>query len=187
MVDIADFEPHRNALYRYALYQLGDEAAAHDVVQETFLGALEKRASFAGDSSLKTWLTAILKHKVLDVQRRWYRDPVQLNPQVNEEDLSDFDTLFDATGHWGSDAPRHWQKPEQSLEDQQFWQVYEQCCRLMPKRTAMVFAMREISGLEIDEICQQLEVSATNCSVMLYRARMSLRLCLDKNWFGAHS
>lgn len=187
MANVADFEPHRSALYRYALYQLHDEAAAHDVVQETFLGALEKLDSFAGDSSLKTWLTAILKHKVLDVQRRLYRDPLLINPNLDEEDLSDLDTLFDRSGHWGTDAPRRWQKPEDSLEDQQFWVVYEKCCLLMPRRSAMIFAMREISGLEIAEICQELEVSATNCSVMLYRARMSLRLCLEKNWFGVPS
>lgn len=184
MEESADLELHRNALFRYALFQLGDEAVAHDVVQETFLAALEKPDSFAGTSSLKTWLTAILKHKVLDVQRRLYRDPLLLNPNLDEEDLSDFDTLFDRTGHWGTEAPRRWQKPEQSLEDREFWRVYENCCRLMPRRTAMIFAMREISGLEIAEICQQLDVTATNCSVMLYRARMSLRLCLDKNWFG---
>lgn len=184
MADIADFEPYRPALFRYAFYQLGDEAAAHDAVQETLLGALEKRESFAGDSSLKTWLTGILKHKVLDMQRRLYRDPLLINPNLDEEDISDLDTLFDRSGHWGTEAPRRWQRPEESLEDRQFWQVYENCCHLMPRRTAMIFTMREVSGLEIAEICQELGITATNCSVMLYRARMSLRLCLEKNWFG---
>lgn len=187
MISVSDFEPHRNALFRYAFFRLGDEAAAHDAVQEAFLGALEKLDSFAGQSSLKTWLTAILKYKVLDIQRKLYRDPQLINPNINEEDTADFDDLFDRTGHWGSEGPRHWQNPEQSLENQHFMHIFEKCCLLMPRRTAMVFTMREVSGLEIEEICQQLDISATNCSVMLYRARMSLRLCLEKNWFGVQS
>ncbi|MGL4995335.1 MAG: sigma factor-like helix-turn-helix DNA-binding protein, partial [Deefgea sp.] len=57
------------------------------------------------------------------------------------------------------------------------------CATKMPRRTAMVFAMREVMELEINDICNQLEITTTNCSVLLYRARMSLRLCLEQNWF----
>ncbi len=181
---IEDLEPLRDYLYRFALFQLQHSSSAEDAVQETLLAALEKPDSFNGQSSLKTWLTGILKFKIIDTQRRIYRDPLLITPMAGEEDNSDFDVLFNKTGHWGSDTPRRWEKPETSLEDKQFWAVYAQCSLLMPRRTAMVFAMREELGLEIEHICQQLEITATNCSAMLYRARMSLRLCLDKNWFG---
>lgn len=186
-ISIEDLEPLRDYLYRFALFQLQQSSSAEDAVQETFLAALEKPDSFTGGSSLKTWLTGILKFKIIDTQRRLYRDPQLIAPITDEADNSDFDSLFNQTGHWGSDAPRRWEKPEACLEDRQFWQVYSQCSRLMPRRTAMVFAMREELGLEIEQICQQLEITATNCSAMLYRARMSLRLCLEKNWFGAAS
>ncbi|MDK2124974.1 sigma-70 family RNA polymerase sigma factor [Parachitinimonas caeni] len=180
-----DIEQHRNYLLRYAIFQLRDETVAEDVVQDTLLAAVEKLEAFAGQSSVKTWLTGILKHKIIDAQRRMVRDPLLLDARTDEDgDLSDFDSLFDTQGHWGSDAPRSWQSPDQSLSDQQFWKVYEECARRMPKRTAMVFAMREMLGQEIDDICKNLDITATNCSVLLYRARMSLRLCLDKHWFG---
>ncbi|BEV73794.1 RNA polymerase factor sigma-70 [Paludibacterium sp. THUN1379] len=184
-VHAEELEPHRQGLLRYALFRLRDEDAAHDLVQETFVAALEKPDSFAGNSALATWLTGILKHKLLDAQRRQGRE-LTLTPD-EEEDLSDLATLFDHTGHWGSDGPRRWQKPESNLEDQQFWQVFRECSQRMPPRSALVFTLREVQDMEIGEICQQLEITASHCSVLLYRARMSLRLCLEKNWFGETS
>jgi RNA polymerase sigma-70 factor (ECF subfamily) len=177
-----ELEFHRQALLRYALFRLPDEASAHDAVQDTFIAALEKPDGFSGNSTLKTWLTGILKHKISDILRKQQRERA---PVVhNEEDLSDMDGLFDHTGHWGSDAPRNWERPEASLEDSQFWQVFAACSERMSKRSALVFALREVHALEIEHIGAQLEISAAHCSVLLYRARMSLRLCLEKNWFG---
>jgi RNA polymerase sigma-70 factor (ECF subfamily) len=177
-----ELEPHRQALLRYALFRLGDEAMAHDLVQETFVAALEKPDSFAGSAALRTWLTGILKHKILDAQRKAPREVTLHTP--DEEDLSDLDTLFDQTGHWGSDVPRRWAEPEACMEDRQFWHTYRQCCQRMPHRSALVFTLREVHSLDIVEIGQQLDITAAHCSVLLYRARMSLRLCLEKNWFG---
>lgn len=175
----------RDYLMRYALYRLRDQAAAEEAVQDTLLAALQAKQGFAAQSSVKTWLTGILKHKIIDAQRKLCRDPFQLDEPVDGEgDASDFDGLFDKTGHWGSEGPRTWAHPEAALEQQDFWRTYEACTERMPKRTALVFAMRETMGYEIDDICQNLEISATNCSVLLYRARMSLRQCLEKNWFG---
>ncbi|GLR12062.1 RNA polymerase sigma factor [Chitinimonas prasina] len=175
----------RDYLLRYALYRLRDEAAAEEAVQDTLLAAIQAKSGFAAQSSIKTWLTGILKHKIIDAQRKLCRDPFQLDDKLDEEgELSDFDSLFDKTGHWGSDGPRTWANPEAALEQQDFWRVYEECAQRLPKRTALVFAMRESLGHEIEEICQNLDITATNCSVLLYRARMSLRLCLEKNWFG---
>lgn len=175
---------YRDYLMRYALYQLRDETLAEDAVQETLLAAVQAKQGFAAQSSVRTWLTGILKHKIVDLQRRQTRDPLLLGGPENEEDLSDFDGLFDKIGHWGSDAPRTWGSPEAALEQRDFWSVYERCAERLPKRTALVFAMRESLGYEIDEICKNLDITATNCSVLLYRARMSLRLCLDQHWFG---
>ncbi len=178
----------RDYLLRYALYRLRDEELAEEAVQETLLAALQAKGGFAAQSSVKTWLTGILKHKIIDAQRRACRDPFLLESREDEEDSAgDFDSLFDKQGHWGSDGPRPWEHPEQSLEQQDFWRVYEECNERLPKRTAMVFAMREALGYEIEEICQNLEISATNCSVLLYRARLGLRQCLEKNWFGTEA
>ena len=168
-------EKERTYLLRYARLQLRDPHAAEDAVQETLLAALKGEAGFGGRSNLRTWLTGILKHKIVDAIRRAARDP-QPMPEVAE-----LDALFDETGHW-DDPPVAW--PENSLEQKQFFAVLEACLARLPVKTAQVFMMREHMGFETDEICKELAVTPTHCWVLLYRARMALRECLQTNWFG---
>ncbi|MBB5017983.1 RNA polymerase sigma-70 factor (ECF subfamily) [Chitinivorax tropicus] len=182
-LDLAQLAVHRSYLVRYAMLQLRDETQAEDVVQETLLAALQ--ANFSGQSSIKTWLTGILKHKIIDLIRKKSREPGLPDDFSDVVDTGDFDPLFSDSHHWDKESmPHSWDQTAQSIEDRQFWAVYEACSQQMPKRVALVFSLREVMGLEIDEICKRLEITSTNCSVILYRARMSLRLCLEKNWFG---
>ena len=172
----------RPYLLRYASLQLRDAAAAEDAVQEALLAALAGEANFAGRSNLRTWLTGILKHKIVDTIRRQSRErpASDLEP---EGDAGEFDALFDRRGHW-QDAPAAWQQPEGSLQQKQFFAALEACLGALPERTARVFMMREHLGLETAEICKELGITATHCWVMLHRARMALRLCLETNWFA---
>jgi len=188
MTDAGPIDPqalaaHRDYLYRFALSHLRDPVRAEDVVQETLLAAVESRSAFSGKAQVRTWLTGILKHKIMDVFRRQARE-TPLEP--GEPDAEDFEDLyFDAQNrdHWRS-FPQAWADPEQSFEQKRFWEVLDACSKLMPAQTARVFVMRELMGLETDEICKELGVSANNCWVMLYRARMSLRQCLEIKWFA---
>lgn len=79
--------------------------------------------------------------------------------------------------------PPRWGDPEQTFSDKQFWKVFELCMSRMPENTARVFFMRELLGLEVDDICKELSITTSNCWVILHRARMSLRLCLQQRWF----
>ena len=176
---IEDLRPY---LLRYATLQLRDTAAAEDAVQDALLAALSAEASFAGRSNLRTWLTGILKHKIVDTIRRQIRDR-PASEQESSGDEGEFDSLFDRRGHW-EEAPDAWQQPEGSLQQKQFLVALEACLRALPERTARVFMMREHLGLETSEICKELGITTTHCWVMLHRARMALRLCLEKNWFG---
>ncbi len=180
-------EENRVYLFRYALLRLRDKGAAEDAVQETLLAALENRSQFSGRSSARTWLVGILKHKIIDQIRRHSRDAklyAQHDAHYNSMgDESDFDSLFARDGrHWDR-PPQDWGNPDKTLEQKKFWEAIELCINLLPANTARVFAMREFMGLSTDEICKDLEITATNCWVMLYRARMSLRECLQLNWF----
>jgi RNA polymerase sigma-70 factor (ECF subfamily) len=93
------------------------------------------------------------------------------------------DALFAADGHW-RDAPASWGDPDRSFENREFWKVFEMCAKLMPAKTAQVFTMREVLELSTEEICKELGITTTNCWVMLHRARLSLRACLELKWFG---
>ncbi len=175
----ARVEAQRPYLVRYASLQLRDSHAAEDAVQETLLAALSSPGSFAGRSNLRTWLTGILKHKIVDAIRRASREPAA----EAEGDGSEFDSLFDARGHW-NDGPATWENPDASLEQKQFFAALEDCLARLPTKTAQAFTMREHLGLETGEICKELGVTPTHCWVLLYRARMALRQCLETNWFG---
>lgn len=179
----ADFQAQLQALrpylLRYAAMELRNREAAEDCVQEALLAALSAPASYEGRSNLRTWLTGILKHKIVDAIRRQSRERLVEGP---EEDLADLDAFFNETGHW-TDRPQPWDDPDGALHQKQFLAALEACLAGLPARTAQVFMLREHLGLETAEICKELALTSTNCWVLLYRARMLLRECLEKNWF----
>ena len=177
-----DIQHHRAYLLRYAMLQLRNPEQAEDVVQETLLAALEGRARFAGDSSLKTWLTGILKHKIMDAIRRKSRE--QPLAPAGDDDTETVDSLFKNDGHW-QQMPATWGDPEQALENRKFWEIFELCSRLLPERTARVYMLREVMELTTEEICQEFSITPTNLWVILHRARLTLRECLEIKWFGA--
>jgi RNA polymerase sigma-70 factor (ECF subfamily) len=176
-------EDQRPYLLRYASLQLRDGAAAEDAVQETLVAALAGEKAFAGRSNLRTWLTGILKHKIVDAIRQKQRQPVIVASFDEETDLDDFDPLFKDNGAWQA-PPADWGDPENALSRQEFMSVMEMCLERLPPNTARVFVMREVLELETEEICKELAITANNLWVILYRARMSLRECLERNWFS---
>ena len=173
----ARVEAERPYLVRYARLQLRDAAAAEDAVQETLLAALAGEASFGGRSNLRTWLTGILKHKIIDTVRRQSRDA----RPVEDADAAEFDALFDESGHW-RETPSDWGDPDSLLQQKQFMAALEACLEGLPAKTAQAFLMREHMGFDTPEICKELAVTPTHCWVLLYRARMALRGCLEKTW-----
>jgi RNA polymerase sigma-70 factor (ECF subfamily) len=100
--------------------------------------------------------------------------------------IDDFDALFDETGHW-ENPPANWGNPESDLERREFRDMLDFCLDKLPPNTARVFIMREVLGLESAEICKELSLTTTNLWVIMYRARIALRQCLETNWFGAKS
>jgi len=174
---------HRGYLLRVAVLQLRDNDVAEDVVQDTLLAALQGASGFSGRSSLKTWLTGILKHKIIDAIRRKGREPAFASFD-EEYQLDDLDALFDESGHWDN-PPADWGDPESALSRQQFLEVMQMCLDKLPPNTARVFVMREVMDLGSEEICKELSITSTNLWVILYRARMALRQCLEQNWFAS--
>jgi len=168
-------------LLRFARTQLRNDAWAEDAVSETVVAALEKPQSFAGQSQLKTWLVGILKHKVIDQLRRHRREATVLT-RDDAEDLDD--ALFAPDGHW-REMPADWGNPDDVLRQRQFFKVLEACLEVLPPTQARVFMMREWLELSSDECCKELTITATNLWVLLHRARLRLRECLQSGWFDA--
>ncbi len=178
----AQLDAMRPQLVRFAFVQLRNHARAEDAVQDALIAVLEKPAAFAGQASLRTYVTGILKFKIIDCLRLGTRErQIECHDDQSEDDA--IDALFQADGHV-RDMPRAWGDPDQTLEQKDFFRTLEVCLEKLPPKAARIFMMREWLELETDEICQELAISSSNAWVLLYRARMRLRECLDLNWFG---
>ena len=182
-LDAQDLDKHRPQLLKYAMLQLRNHAQAEDAVQETMVAAIRGAQGFAGGSSVRTWLIGILKHKIIDSIRKTSREQ-SLDLDQHESSPGDMDVLFKPDGHY-ADTPADWGNPEETLSRQRFFDVLQECLESLPKATAQAFAMREVMGLDTAEICATLSISDSNCWVLLYRARMKLRECLERNWIAA--
>jgi RNA polymerase sigma-70 factor, ECF subfamily len=179
-------EKYGDVLFGFAAGRVRDRAIAEDLVQETFLAALKASEGFAGRSSERAWLFGILRNKLVDYYRRQSRE-VSLGEV--EEFLPEERGAFRAQGFhkdgWDQRlAPKAWETPEESLQNKEFQSVLKTCMSRLPERIAAVFMMREIDGASTEQICSEVGVSGNNVCVMLHRARMSLRRCLEIHWFG---
>lgn len=171
-------------MLRFAQRHLRDAEMAEDLVQDAIEGALRGAFSFAGHSSPKTWVFAILRNRIIDHIRQAGRT-VPMSSLVQERDdwQDQVEALFNETGRWNDGSrPTPWPEPEQCMQNREFWRVFEACLDHMPKNTARVFIMREVLGFDSLEICSHLGISTTNCHVILHRARLKLRDCMEQGW-----
>lgn len=173
----------RGYLMKFARLQLRNDAWAEDAVSETVLAALAKPQAFGNRSQLKTWLVGILKHKVVDAIRHHSREVSGLQSS-DDDDADPLDYIaFKADGHFVQE-PADWGNPEQELNSRQFFAVLEVCAGKLPANQGRLFLMREWLELSSEEICKELQLTPTNLYVLLHRARLRLRECLDVNWFA---
>lgn len=170
-------------LYTYAFTRLNDEEQAKDLVQETFLAALERVDQFRGMSSERTWLTAILKNKVTDVYRKKSSGlTIKKDSMNSEHEQEDF---FDpANGHWNPAHAPQWFGIEQQdpLASKEFTRILQQCLQKLPALWLAVFTMKHMDEQPTETICKEMKVSASNFWVIIHRAKLNLRACLQKNW-----
>jgi RNA polymerase sigma-70 factor (ECF subfamily) len=176
----AELAAHRPRLLKFALTHLRNRAHAEDAVQDTLVAALEGARRFAGQSSLGTWLMGILRHKIVDHFRREGRE-ARRAPQAEEEHVEALERVFREDGRWHA-PPADWGDPQSAFDRAELFEALERGLARLPEKTARAFRMREAMGLSTDEICRELGVSPQNCWIMLYRARMSLRECLEEYW-----
>jgi RNA polymerase sigma-70 factor (TIGR02943 family) len=172
-------ERHGDYLYRYALAKVRRADVAEELVQETLLGAWRGRAGFAGQASERSWLTAILKRKVIDWVRQRVRERSHVGPEGDAFDP------FDGRGKWRK-KPGNWGRgdPTADLTRDEFWATLHECLGKLPPRLHDVFILRYLDGATGPAVCQELGLTPTNLWVMLHRARLRVWECLSVNWFG---
>jgi RNA polymerase sigma-70 factor (ECF subfamily) len=173
-------ENYGDHLYAFALARVRDRAVAEDLVQETLLAALKARQNYSGASSERTWLTAILKHKLFD----HFRSSSRMATFETDEEHDEF---FDAAGRWLNPPAGVFATPESILEQKELFAVLQKCIDELPRKLGIVFTLREVDGMTSREICELLSVSPENLWVLLHRARLQLRKALESRWLPATS
>lgn len=184
MRDAAFLDDLRRQMVKFASLQLSDTHLAEDAVQEALIGAMKNAEKFAGRAAFKTWVFAILKNKIADTLRQRHRLVEVSQLLHSDEEDEDFHGLFDHKGFWQADErPQAWADPEATIKNAQFWRVFEACLDHLPGQQGRVFMMREFVELETSEICAALDLTVSNVNVILHRARLRLRECLENRWF----
>jgi len=175
---------HGDALYRFAMARVGNRALAEDLLQETLIAAMTATKAFEGGSSERTWLIGILKHKVIDHYRRAARE-TPFDADLAEDDDPLAGRFKARDGHW-AEPPREWGEPGRVLENDRLGAALSACIEALPERLRAAFVLRELDGLETDEIVTTLGISTSNnLFVMLSRSRERLRQCLEQKWFAS--
>ena len=183
LIDQAFLADIRRDMLRFADMQLRDKGLAEDVVQEALAAAIQGRERFASRASLRTWVLAILRNKIIDALRQRVRERAVF--EADSDAAADLDAYFDGRQHWAEDTrPSDWATPQQAMENKRFWEVFEACLYRLPEPSARIFTMREVLGFDTEEICAVLSITTNNCWVQLHRARLALRACLGSRWFG---
>ena len=174
-------DQHGDILFRFAVRRVRDSKLAEEIVQETFLAAFGSRDRFAGRSTERTWLVQILRNKIVDHYRRRNREIPASDLGAEDEVV---DQLFNEKGAWRN-KPGNWTPdPGSLIEQEEFLQVLQGCLGGLPERQAQAFILRVMDEMQSNEVCKSLDVTATNLGVLLHRARLRLRSCLESNWFG---
>lgn len=178
-------ERHADRLFRYALSRVGSRELAEDLVQDTLFAAWRSAERFEGRASESTWLSRILRNKITDHYRK-------KRPEFAVEDTCELARLEEQqfqqdglhSGGWShSGAPGHWKDTSQAVEHAEFWTVLQRCTEKLPEHNARVFLLREVDGRTSDEICSLLNINRNHLGVMLHRARLAIRRCLELHWF----
>ena len=172
---------YADALYSYTLHRVNDAALAEDIVQETFLSAWKARDSYKGEASEKSWLYTICKNKIIDYYRKKAKDIVQ---PMSQRDSSD--NYFDETEHWTTEnKPGDWGIDyQQSIDNKEFHKVLDGCKKKLQQIQQAVFEMKYLEDLDAAEICKALGITSSNYWVLIHRAKLKLRTCLEKNWIN---
>jgi len=172
-----------NYLFSIAFIKLSNREVAEDIVQETFIAALKAKNTFKSNSSEKTWLTTILNNKVIDYYRK--KDVLRNSTEyVNETGKSFDEHFFEDNGHWLENAaPQEWNNADKDVNRNEFYRILQYCIQKMPSKLVPVFIAKFIDEQEPEIICKEYEISSSNYWVMLHRARVLIRSCLEKNWF----
>jgi len=172
-------DAYADYLFNYTITRVNDSDLAKDLVQETFFAGLKSAKNFKGEASERTWLVSILKRKIIDHYRK-------INSKKGKAEVRmSFYNDGENEGDWLEErVPQSWDNAsEKDIENEELKDQLESCIDKLPEKYAMVFRLKTIEDFGTEEICKELDITASNLWVIIHRARTQLRECMEDNWF----
>ena len=173
-------DAYADYLFNYAVTRVNNSVVAKDLVQETFFAGLKSAKNFEGKATERTWLVAILKRKIIDYYRKINSNKGKAEVRMNFYEEGENEGRWiekHVPQTWGNDA-------DKTIESEELKTTIDQCIDKLPEKYAMVFRMKTIQEFDTEEICKELNITASNLWVIIHRARTQLRECMEKNWFN---
>lgn len=165
-------------LYNYTIVRVNDREIAKDLISETFLAGLKSMKNFKGQASERTWLTSILKRKIIDHYRKMNSKKGKAEVRINySEDGNEGDWLEEQV------ADNSDRNAEDEMENDELRLAILDCLDTINEKQAAIFKMKTIEEADTETVCNEFNISPSNLWVIIHRARTALALCLEKNWF----
>lgn len=173
---------YADALYGYIMKRGFESETAKDLVQETFLAAWRNMDHYKAEASVKNWLFVIVKSKMTDHYRKSANKVMADAIQIEQNES----VFFDDQDHWAKGFyPSKWSVNfSNAIEVKEFYEVINKCKSKLKDIQQTVFAMKYMEDQESEEICKILNISSSNYWVIIHRAKVLLRACLQKNWLA---
>lgn len=169
-------DEYGDALYAFALSRISDSEIAKDLVQDTFVAALKNFENFEQRSSVKTWLISILKRKIIDHYR--------LVDSRKTIAMSHYFRESGRVGHWNENsAPKGIiSETVEKIENSELEKTIQDCIENLPEKWKGIVIDKLIEEKDSDEVCKEYEITSSNFWVIIHRAKLQLRACLEINW-----
>lgn len=178
---------YADELYGFAMTKTNNTQLAQDLVQETFLAALKSLNNFRGDSSERTWLYSILKFKIADHYRKASTKYETNNSNFGGEDDSFIDNYFNEDGTWKeTSTPKDWGIDHSiAIENKELAEALNGCIEKLPENQKQLIILKLVEERETEYVCKELKITTTNYWVIIHRAKLQLRSCLEIKWLKA--
>ena len=154
-------------------------------MQDTFLAAFKNAGTFEERSSVKTWLTSILKNKIIDYYRKKSHNGQSYEDYLDETEASFENAFFnqDNYGRWKQDINKNYlsESTDDYLLSKEFYKILDLCLQKLPSKLKPVFVAKYMLDEDAEKICKEFNITSSNYWVLLFRAKTLLISCLEKN------
>lgn len=171
-------DEYADMLFNYANVRVNDSDLAKDLVQDTFVSALKGIENFQGKSTVKTWLFSILKRKIIDHWRK--QESRKTKP------MSFFSQEGRMKGGFleGYSPKGKLSEIEAKIENTELRQAITACIGALPVKWRSIVIDKMVEEKESEEVCNEHEITPSNLWVIIHRAKVQLRDCLENKWFA---